>query len=231
MDEVPSTAMLVTVASVVGLVHTAAVPGHYLPFVAVGKSRGWSLPKTLMAVFVCGIAHVLSSFILGLAGIMVGLGVGVVERFQYDSGSVAKCLFFIFASAYLACGLYKALTRRPSHRINRWITSDGSLIGGKDRSILREPTFLALFAIFILGPCEMLAPLLVYPSSHLDWISTMAIAAVFSGATITAMLALVCLMWIGAGFINLRKPEISLWGDAATGVVLLFCALFMFFVD
>ncbi len=228
MGDAPSMAMLLIGAAAIGLIHTAASPGHYLPFVAIGKSRGWSLPKTLAAVFACGGAHMLSSLILGLAGVLIGLGAGAVEHFQNSSGGVAKLLFLIFATAYFICGLRKASAGKCARSWTK--TIGGSDISDKkSQSILREPTFWALFAVFILGPCEMLAPLLIYPSSHMDWFCAAAITVVFSGVTIATMLALVCLLWIGADFISLKKLNISAWSDAMTGAILWLCSLFMLF--
>lgn len=56
---------LAATATAFGAVHTAANPAHYLPFVAIGKSHGWGLPKILAFAVACGMGHLLSSVAVG----------------------------------------------------------------------------------------------------------------------------------------------------------------------
>ena len=60
---------LLYTAFFIGTVHTLIGVDHYLPFVVLSKSNKWSIKKTMMIVFVCGIGHVLSSIILGFVGL------------------------------------------------------------------------------------------------------------------------------------------------------------------
>ncbi len=63
--------LLLTAASIAFL-HTILGPDHYLPFVALGKARKWSLAKTLRITLYCGLGHVLSSVVIGGVGIVLG---------------------------------------------------------------------------------------------------------------------------------------------------------------
>ena len=38
---------LLSTAAILGIVHTILGPDHYVPFVAMGRARGWSLGRTL----------------------------------------------------------------------------------------------------------------------------------------------------------------------------------------
>src|SRR4029450_13729476 len=58
-------------------------------------------------------------------------------------------------------------------------------------------TFWALFAIFVLGPCEPLIPLFVLPASRGMWALAGWTALVFSIVTVAAMMALVALASAG----------------------------------
>ena len=62
-------------AGTIAFLHTILGPDHYLPFVAMSKSGQWSLRKTSIVTILCGSGHVLSSVLLGVAG--VGLGVAL----------------------------------------------------------------------------------------------------------------------------------------------------------
>jgi len=50
------TIVLAGTAATIGLVHTILGPGHYIPFIALSKSRQWSGGRTAMITFLCGIA-------------------------------------------------------------------------------------------------------------------------------------------------------------------------------
>jgi len=47
------------------LVH-AAIPNHWLPVVAIGKAERWTLRETLLVSGISGIAHTLSTVIIGI---------------------------------------------------------------------------------------------------------------------------------------------------------------------
>ena len=42
-------------AFLTAVVHTITGPDHYLPFIAIAKSKNYSLKKTMLWTFVCGL--------------------------------------------------------------------------------------------------------------------------------------------------------------------------------
>jgi hypothetical protein len=71
-------ALILTAASV-GFIHTLFGPDHYLPFVMISWARKWSALKTAVITFLCGIGHILSSVVLGLVGVALGIMVSKLE--------------------------------------------------------------------------------------------------------------------------------------------------------
>ena len=59
-----SIAILSVTAITLGFVHTILGPDHYLPFIVLSEARKWSLRKTMLITFLCGLGHVLSSVVL-----------------------------------------------------------------------------------------------------------------------------------------------------------------------
>ena len=49
----------------ISLLH-AVIPNHWLPVLAIGKKEGWSLAETSRITFIAGMAHVISTIIIGL---------------------------------------------------------------------------------------------------------------------------------------------------------------------
>lgn len=81
---------------VVAFAH-AAIPTHWLPFVAAGRGQGWSKPKTLLVVALCGSGHVL--FTTGLGVLVVWLG---IETSKWTG----KVFPWIAGGALILFGLY-----------------------------------------------------------------------------------------------------------------------------
>ncbi len=75
-----SIAILSVTAVSIGFIHTILGPDHYLPFIVLSRARKWSVSKTMLITFFCGIGHVLSSVVLGLVGIAVGISVTGLYR-------------------------------------------------------------------------------------------------------------------------------------------------------
>jgi len=81
----------------------------------------------------------------------------------------------------------------------------------------------ALFAIFLLGPCEPMIPLLMVPAARETWAATAAVAGIFAAVTIATMLATV---WIARrGLRLLPRAALAPWTHAAAGAVISACAL------
>ena len=82
----------------------AALPTHWLPFVVIGRARGWSRRRTLGAVALAGGGHILATTVLGVA--LARFGWEINERFDAA---------FHWAVAALLVGLGAWLAFRAPH--------------------------------------------------------------------------------------------------------------------
>ncbi|MCD4683787.1 MAG: hypothetical protein K8R86_10940, partial [Bacteroidales bacterium] len=64
-----------------------------------------------------------------------------------------------------------------------------------------------LFTIFVLGPCEPLIPILMYPAAETSTSGMVFIAIIFAIVTISTMLGVVLLATYGINFIKFGKLE------------------------
>ncbi len=195
--------ILAGTAATIGFVHTITGPDHYLPFVALGRARNWSLGKTLTITTLCGIGHVLGSAALGAVGVGLGLAVGRLDIIEGFRGDLAAWGLISFGLLYGIWGLRKAWVQRPhSHaHVHADGTSHHHVHSHKDthahphvdeRSI-RSITPWALFVIFVLGPCEPLVPILMYPAAGNSFMSLVGVTAIFAVVTVATMLIMVVL--------------------------------------
>ena len=105
--------LLILTAASIGFVHTLLGPDHYVPFVAMGAARNWTLRRTLWITGLCGLGHVAGSVILGAIGIAIGLSVEHMAWFEGLRGDWAAWALTAFGLAYLAWGLKHAARARP----------------------------------------------------------------------------------------------------------------------
>ncbi|OGR40904.1 MAG: hypothetical protein A2X35_02945 [Elusimicrobia bacterium GWA2_61_42] len=205
-------AILLTAASL-GFIHTVLGPDHYIPFVALAKARAWSRTKTALITFLCGVGHVASSVLIGLAGIWLGTAVSRLEWVEGLRGDAAGWLLLSFGLAYMVWGIKKALKNEkhshghshggPEHAHGHGHDAEHAHPHGEKASV----TPWALFIVFIFGPCEPLIPVLMYPALKTGLGLALAAAAVFSIVTIATMLASVFLLLWGIKLFPVERME------------------------
>jgi threonine/homoserine/homoserine lactone efflux protein len=78
-----------------------------------------------------------------------------------------------------------------------------------------------MFIIFVLGPCEALIPLFMYPAAQNSAWLVVAVAVVFSVFTLLAMLVCVALTTIGIE--RLRLPATGRYAHAVAGASVAIC--------
>ena len=78
-----------------------------------------------------------------------------------------------------------------------------------------------LFTIFVFGPCEPLIPILMYPAAARHWWGVVAVASIFSVATLATMMTIV----VGAhlGLAKFSFPWLERYAHALAGGALAAC--------
>jgi sulfite exporter TauE/SafE len=202
----PELTILTFNAMAVAFIHTVIGPDHYLPFIVMSKARNWSLARTTWITLACGIGHVASSVVLGLAGYAVGASLRRLEWIESFRGEIAAWALIIFGALYAAWGLWQLKRRGPDGHTH------GHLLHLHSHSHIHHPktgaeislTPWILFTIFVFGPCEPLIPLFIYPAATNGWAGAWLVSIAFAAVTIGSMLALVLagrygLNWLPAG--------------------------------
>jgi sulfite exporter TauE/SafE len=233
----PEITVLALSAAAIAFVHTVLGPDHYLPFVAMAKARGWALGKALRITLLCGVGHLVGSILLGVAGITVGIQLDALEWLEGVRGNLAAWLLIGFGLAYTAWGVRQAMRKRPH---THWHAHDGlthshvhthhndhAHVHG-ERTAGRSLTPWIVFIIFILGPCEPLIPLLMYPAARESLAGVVAVTAVFGAVTVLTMLATVAVALKGLEKVRVRSLE--RYAHALAGSTILACGLAIVFL-
>jgi len=199
--------ILAGAAAAIGFIHTVVGPDHYLPFIVLSKARQWTIVKTVIVTFLCGLGHVLSSVALGFIGIALGIAVFKLEAIESFRGELAAWILIAFGFTYFVWGIHRAIRNRPHTHIHT--SKSGSL------------TPWILFTIFIFGPCEPLIPLVMYPAAKGDMMTVVIVAFVFGLTTISTMLGIVLASSYGLAKLPLGKLE--KYSHALAGLAILLC--------
>jgi nickel/cobalt exporter len=230
-------ALIITAASI-AFFHTLFGPDHYVPFIMMSWSRKWSTTKTAMITILCGIGHVGSSIILGLAGVAMGLAVKKLEIVESVRGDFAAWLLTAFGLAYLVWGLRQAYRNKPHvHSHLHTDTSEHTHVHDHHEEHLHVhdgrknlPSIApwTLFVIFVFGPCEPLIPILMYPAAQSSLFGLVVVTGVFSVITIGTMLVTVLLSRAGVDFLPLT--QIQRFTHALAGGAIFLCGLAIVFI-
>jgi sulfite exporter TauE/SafE len=225
-------ALLLATAGSIGVVHTLLGPDHYVPFIVLARARSWSLARTTVITLLCGVGHVLSSVGLGLAGIALGLAVHRLEAVESARGELAGWALIALGAIYTAWGLKRALAGRHGHvHLGSGHASMHALThahehgGDAERAAAqRAPvTPWALFIVFVLGPCEPLIPILMYPAAAQSIAGMALVTAVFAVTTLGTMLAVTLAGVKGLSLLPTRHLE--RYAHALAGAAILACGV------
>jgi nickel/cobalt exporter len=227
-----------------GFVHTFLGPDHYIPFVFMARARNWNQRKTIFITILCGLGHVLSSVALGFAGIALGVGVTRLTNIESVRGNWAAWAFAFFGMIYMLWGLYQACKNKShkhlhihdkgivhehqhTHQNEKVHKSEHS---HEHKNNPRNITPWVLFVIFVLGPCEPLIPVIIYPAvEHRGSIAEAVIVSiVFSVVTIATMIAMVLILQKGINLVRLNKFE--RYTHAIAGAMLLLSGIGILFL-
>ena len=219
----PTLEILLTTAVSIGFFHTLIGVDHSLPFMVMGRAHGWPLRKVLGLTFLCGLGHVLSSVVLGIAGIGLGTALEKLEWIEASRGELAAWSLIVFGLTYAAWSFAKS--RRITEHTH--VHADGTVHAhhentsghhhGFDVKSAAGMTAWSLFVIFVLGPCEPLIPLLMVPALGWGWGSVALVAGAFGVTTIATMMGVVTVGYLGLGvpkFARLEKHAHTLAGLA-----------------
>lgn len=187
----------------------AAIPTHWLPFVMVGRTRGWSHRRTYGAVALAGGGHLVATTALGVA--IARFGFSLDHHFE-------EAFHWTVAVVLVGLGGWLAL-RAPHGRACRHCQ------GQPEKFVPDVTDRAALWGLFLtltLSPCELFLPVYLTAAPY-GWTGVIWLSLVLAIATLGGMLLLTALTLRGATHLNwawLRQPSPRMIGGllAALGI-------------
>jgi sulfite exporter TauE/SafE len=181
----------------------------------LSQARKWTTKKTIFITFLCGLGHVLSSVILGLIGIAIGISVSKLVSVESFRGNIAAWLFIAFGLVYMIISI-RSLYKKRKHSHSHYHMGGDKHI--HEHNHIEEHTHVhetdvarttpwILFLIFVFGPCEPLIPILMYPAAENNIPGAVLVSLLFSVVTIATMMGIVLAFKLGLSRINLKPVE------------------------
>ena len=225
--------LIITVLSI-SAVHTFSGPDHYLPFIVLSRSKKWSLNKTLFWTSLCGIAHVLSSVILGVLGIFLGWSIKKTFHIEAFRGGFAAWILLSFGVLYLIYALCN-LNKNKTHK-HFDASEDGEIFVFEhehkqniEANKRYKVTPWVLFFIFASGPSEPMIPLIIYPSIHYSLIEVGILISLYTFMTVFTMLVMVLLGFFSAHLFAFKNHEKYL--EIISASIIVICGIGMVFLE
>ena len=169
----------------------AALPTHWLPFVLVGRAQRWGTGRTLSAVVVAGLAHIVTTAVVG--GLIVAAGLALDQWISGLLPHLSAVLLFLFGAFYLA----RAMLKRP-------VTAGGPALDSPEPAVSNRAAFLGLVMLMALSPGEVLLP--IYLSSASEGIAALSLLTiVFALGTVAGMAVFTSLASAGVSILRLER--------------------------
>jgi sulfite exporter TauE/SafE len=229
--------ILATTAASIGFFHTLLGPDHYLPFIVMSRAGKWSLFKTTWITVLCGVGHIGSSVLLGMTGVAFGIAVSKLKVVELFRGGLAAWALIIFGLLYFVWGVRRAIKNRPHEHLHAHIDGTTHLhrhVHSKQHLHVHEEegavnlTPWILFTIFVLGPCEPLIPIVMYPAAKNSFWGVVLVTGVFGGVTIITMLSIVLISTLGINLLPMARLE--RYAHALAGGTICLCGMAIKFV-
>lgn len=194
----------VLVSSVaLSMVH-AAIPNHWMPLVAVGNTEKWSVRETLVATGIAGVAHVLSTVLIGIA---IGwAGFALYSEYEWLIYSVAPAILIVLGIIYLV--LHWRSGDLHNHHFEEVL--------GKE-NVSRASLIGSLTLAMFFSPCLELESY-YFTAGMYGWTAILAVSLVYLVVTVAGMILLVYLGLKGVQKFDLHFLEH--YEKAITGWVL-----------
>lgn len=197
---------LLTGSALLSIFH-ALIPSHWLPVIAIGRQEGWPTRQILWVTFLAGLAHVLSTVLLG--GALAAAGGALAGRAELFSRWMAPVLLATLGAYYVWRHYYHHHFHLHTQKM-RW-------------GIVASLTIAMFFS-----PCLEIEGYFLAAGQY-GWPFVGLLATLYGAVTIAGMLVWVWLVLNGLHRLNWHKWEHN--AGLITGFTLIASGVLLFFFE
>lgn len=216
----PFTTTLTAIAALgfsVAFLH-AAIPTHWLPFVLVGRARGWSRARTVLVTLAAGLGHVALTTVLGLGVAWFGFRLNETAGglFPWIAGGVLAAMgaYYLWRQ-WQGTGICHHHPPGGHHHADEHCGEEADRTHWEDE--LKDSPLISnraadsaaiggLFVMLTLSPCEAFLP--VYLSGvQFGWRGFAVLSAILAVAALAGMTLFTWLAVLGFDRIRIQRLE------------------------
>jgi len=172
----------------ISLLH-AIIPSHWLPVIAIGRKENWDLGETEKITFIAGLAHVLSTVIIGVFFGIIGLQL---------SDSLKSFTHIIAPSVLVLIGFYFI----RQHYVHHHFHLQNQKTAGRPKRQIIAALVLAMF----LSPCLEIEGYFLMAGAFGSWVVVL-IACIYCVVSISGMMLWIRFAYKGVVRLNWHKWE------------------------
>ncbi len=191
---------------IVSLMH-ALIPSHWIPLLVISRTAKWTKSETVRITLVTGLAHVLSSFALGLLLGWIGFSLSI---------NFEEVLVWAGPLLLIVIGLYFIYRHHTHHHFH----VDDELT---QPPIRKKQVVLSLMMFMILSPCMEIEVFFFAAGQYGLWYLLL-VGLIYALITLSGMLIWIQIAWKGWERFNMHKIEhnaglLTGWTIVATGIL------------
>lgn len=192
----------------ISLLH-AVIPNHWLPVLAIGKKDNWSLQEVTKVTFISGLAHALSTIVIGI--ILGLLGLQLAGKIEYFTHFIAPAVLVLLGFFFI----YQHHRHKHFH-----------LHKTPEATLPKNKIILALVVAMFLSPCMEIEAYFLLAGAH-GLLAVLSIAALYLTISVSGMVLWVRLAYKGILKLNWHTLEhksgiITGWTLVITGIISFF---------
>ncbi len=170
---------------VVSLIH-GLLPNHWLPFVLIGRSQGWSMARMLKILSAAGVAHIAVS--AGIAVLALSIGLVMAPLIEHVGHILPGVILIAVGGFYVVMDLTHHGHDHHRHREIHEAASHG---------LSERTATVTLVLSLALSPCEAMVPIFVSAAPMGSGPLLLGLVVVSGIASLAVMLVLASLAWKG----------------------------------
>ena len=201
---------ILTGSLLLSLLH-AVIPNHWLPVLAIGRKENWTINEVSRVTFLSGLAHALSTIIIG---VIIGLlGLKLTESVQHFSHIVAPLVLIVLGVFFI----YQHHRHKHFHLHNQ-----------PKPTLSKNKIITTLVIAMFFSPCMEIEAYFLLAGSF-GWYAIMSIAILYLIISVSGMVLWVRLAYKGIIKLNWHKLEHN--AGIITGITLIITGIISFFIS
>lgn len=206
---------IITGAIILSIVH-AAMPNHWLPIVAIGKSEKWTRRETLNITAIASTAHTISSIAIGIIVGMIGYRLS--SAYESITGIIAPLILVVLGVIYIILDYSENKKHNHHHHLDVEKTKKKSKAG----------IIITISIAMFFSPCIEIEAY-YFAASAYGWPGIIPVSVAYFVITVTGMILLV--NYASKGIEQLKLHFMEHHEKLVSGIVLVFLGLVAFLFE